>query len=49
VLIVTHGGALRALIAAATGWRPPPMGNADTYRVLLDPDGRLRDPELIPG
>ena len=49
VLIVSHGGALRALIAAATGWRPPPMGNADTFRMVLDTDGNLRDPELIPG
>ncbi len=48
VLVVSHGGSLRALIAAATGWRPPPMGNGDTYRVTLGPDDRLREPALLP-
>lgn len=48
VLVVGHGGSIRALIAAATGWRPPPMGNGDTYRVTLDTDDRVRDPALLP-
>ena len=47
VLIVGHGGSIRALIADATGWRPPPMENGDTFRVTLGPDDRLSDPQLI--
>lgn len=48
VLVVSHGGSIRALIAAATGWRPPPMGNGDTYRVTMGPDDLLREPALLP-
>jgi probable phosphoglycerate mutase len=48
VLVVSHGGSIRALIAAATGWRPPPMGNGDTYRVTMGTDDRLREPALLP-
>jgi probable phosphoglycerate mutase len=48
VLVVSHGGSIRALMAAATGWRPPPMGNGDTYRVTMGPDDRLCDPALLP-
>ena len=47
VLVVSHGGSIRALIAAATGWRPPPMGNGDTYRVTLGPDDLVREPALL--
>ncbi len=47
VLVVSHGGSIRALIAAATGWRPPPMGNGDTYRVTLGPDNLVREPALL--
>jgi probable phosphoglycerate mutase len=48
VLVVSHGGSIRALIAAATGWRPPPMGNGDTYRVTMGPDDVVREPALLP-
>jgi broad specificity phosphatase PhoE len=48
VLVVSHGGSIRALIAAATGWRPPPMGNGDTYRVTMGPDDRVLEPALLP-
>ncbi len=48
VLVVSHGGSIRALIAAATGWRPPPMGNGDTYRVLMGADELVREPALLP-
>jgi probable phosphoglycerate mutase len=48
VLVVSHGGSIRALLAAATGWRPPPMDNGDTYRVTLGPDDLLREPALLP-
>ncbi len=39
VLVVGHGGAIRALIAADTGLRPPPMENGATFRALLTPAG----------
>jgi broad specificity phosphatase PhoE len=48
VLVISHGGSIRALIAAATGWRPPPMGNGDTYRVTLGSDDLVREPALLP-
>lgn len=48
VLVVSHGGSIRALIAAATGWRPPPMGNGDTYRVTMGSDDLVREPALLP-
>jgi broad specificity phosphatase PhoE len=47
VLVVSHGGSIRALIAAATGWRPPPMGNGDAYRVILGADDLVREPALL--
>jgi broad specificity phosphatase PhoE len=43
VLIVSHGGAIRALLAAATGVVPPPMENGATIQVRLSPAG-LHDP-----
>jgi len=45
VLLVSHGGAIRALLTATTGIRPPPMENGAAFRVMFTPDGRLRDPE----
>jgi len=48
VLIVGHGGSIRALLHADTGVRPPPMDNGATIRALLSASG-LRDPELLPG
>jgi probable phosphoglycerate mutase len=33
-LIVSHGGAIRALLAAATGASPPPLNNGATVRVV---------------
>jgi probable phosphoglycerate mutase len=35
-LVITHGGALRAIVAAATGEMPPPMGNGALWRVFWD-------------
>jgi probable phosphoglycerate mutase len=35
-LVVTHGGALRALVAAATGTAPPPVANGAVWRVVWD-------------
>jgi probable phosphoglycerate mutase len=46
VLVVSHGGAIRALVAAVTGTTPPPMENGAVFRVFLTPDG-LRDPEPV--
>jgi probable phosphoglycerate mutase len=45
-LIVSHGGAIRALLAAATGERPPMMENGATFRVRLTPEG-VRDIETV--
>jgi probable phosphoglycerate mutase len=33
-LVVTHGGALRAIVAAATGRMPPPIANGAVWRVV---------------
>jgi broad specificity phosphatase PhoE len=41
VLIVSHGGAIRALIAKVTGTTPPPMENGAVFRVLLTGQGIL--------
>ena len=46
ILIVSHGGAIRALLAAATGERPPMMENGATFRVRLTAGG-VRDVEPI--
>jgi probable phosphoglycerate mutase len=35
-LIVTHGAALRALVAAATGTVPPPVANGAVWRVVWE-------------
>jgi probable phosphoglycerate mutase len=35
-LVVTHGGALRALVAAATGETPPPVANGAVWRVVWE-------------
>ena len=42
VLVVGHGGAIRSLIAADTGLRPPPMDNGATFRAVLTPAGIQR-------
>jgi probable phosphoglycerate mutase len=46
ILIVSHGGAIRALLAAATGERPPMMDNGATFRVRLTTEG-FRDVEPL--
>lgn len=50
ILVVSHGGSLRALHAAATGLElrtyrrlHPATPNADLSAVLVDPDGRLSE------
>lgn len=48
VLIVGHGGSIRALLHADTGTRPPPLDNGATIRALLGAAG-LRDPEVLAG
>jgi len=51
VLVVSHGGSLRALEAFATGETPRPLANCETFRMLAD-GGRLTlleaQPELPP-
>jgi len=39
VLIVSHGGAIRALVHAATGVRPPPMDNGAVVRLVVTAAG----------
>jgi broad specificity phosphatase PhoE len=48
VLIVGHGGAIRALLAVETGVRPPPMDNGATFRVVFGPAG-IRSAEPLDG
>jgi probable phosphoglycerate mutase len=38
VLVVSHGGSIRALIARATGTMPPPLENVAVFRALADLD-----------
>ena len=35
-LVVTHGGVMRAIVSAATGIRPPPIANAELWRMVWD-------------
>ncbi len=35
-LVVTHGGAMRAVVAAATGTMPPPVKNGAVWRVVWE-------------
>jgi len=44
-LLVTHGGALRAVVAAATGHTPPPVKNTAVWRVVWE-DGLVGAEEL---
>jgi len=39
VLVVSHGGAIRALLASATGVHPPPMDNGDILRLAMTASG----------
>ena len=48
VLVVGHGGSIRALLHADTGIRPPPLDNGATMRALFG-SGGLRDAELWTG
>ncbi len=48
-LVVTHGGALRALVSAVTGQMPPPVKNGELWRVtwqerLIDARPLSREP-----
>jgi probable phosphoglycerate mutase len=45
-LVVTHGGALRAIVVAATGKAPPPVANGAVWRVIWD--GGVTDAERVP-
>jgi broad specificity phosphatase PhoE len=46
VLLVTHGGALRAAVHAATGSSPGPIANCALWR--MEWDGRILHAECIP-
>jgi probable phosphoglycerate mutase len=39
VLVVSHGGSIRALLARVTGEMPPPLENVAVFRVVSTPDG----------
>jgi probable phosphoglycerate mutase len=39
VLVVSHGGAIRALLASATGTHPPPMDNGAILRLAMTAAG----------
>jgi probable phosphoglycerate mutase len=45
-LVVTHGGALRAIVAAATGQMPPPVANGAVWRVVWE--GQILAAERCP-
>ena len=47
LLLVTHGGSLRAIVWAATGALPAPVGNGAVWR-LEWVDGRIADARAIP-
>jgi probable phosphoglycerate mutase len=40
VLVVSHGGAMRAAILAATAETPPPIANGAVWRMAWEPSGR---------
>jgi probable phosphoglycerate mutase len=46
VLVVSHGGSIRALLARATGTMPPPLENVAVFRAVATPDG-LKDVKLL--
>jgi broad specificity phosphatase PhoE len=39
VLVVSHGGSLRALVALTTGALPPPLDNVAVFRAVATPEG----------
>jgi probable phosphoglycerate mutase len=41
VLVVSHGGSIRALLARATGAMPPPLENIAVFRAVATPDGLI--------
>ncbi len=45
LVIVSHGGAIRAFLEATCGTHVPPVPNTAIYEVLYD--GRFRDPRLL--
>jgi probable phosphoglycerate mutase len=46
VLIVSHGGSIRALLSQLTGTMPPPLGNVALFRAVAVGDG-LEEIELL--
>jgi len=47
VLVVSHGGSIRALVARATGTMPPPLENVAVFRGVASEDGGLAELELL--
>jgi broad specificity phosphatase PhoE len=48
VLVVSHGGSLRALLARATGTMPPPLPNVALFRAVVTAEG-LTEATLLDG
>jgi probable phosphoglycerate mutase len=46
VLVVSHGGSIRALLARATGTMPPPLENVAVFSAVATPEG-LTDVKLL--
>ncbi|HVZ75395.1 MAG TPA: histidine phosphatase family protein [Polyangia bacterium] len=46
VLVVSHGGSIRALVARATGAMPPPLANTAVFRAVFA-DGALTDVTMV--
>jgi broad specificity phosphatase PhoE len=47
VLVVSHGGSIRALIARATGAMPPPLANVAVFRAIATPAGMVEATLLV--
>jgi probable phosphoglycerate mutase len=47
VLVVSHGGSLRALLARATGTMPPPLSNVAVFRAIATAEG-IAEATLLP-
>jgi broad specificity phosphatase PhoE len=46
VLVVSHGGSIRALLARVTGTMPPPLGNVAVFRAVVN-GSRLEEVALL--
>jgi probable phosphoglycerate mutase len=47
VLVVSHGGSIRALLARVTGEMPPPLENVAVFRAVATDDGGIVEVALL--